>query len=182
MLFWSTLFWRMMVGNTNFSSDCYSGLFKKAFSRSSVSTLTEISAFAKRATTSGRLLQLIRDVAGKKLVMFCQLSAYLSQFSSPSPTSLPTTTLGGRMMEVRVTLKHYSDSNKETTKHSIPVSGQPEETDIPDLDISRHWHLYDNIRKYLSTLLLLTSSGTPFISTKNSTGISPWISICWWCM
>lgn len=56
----------MLVGHTKFSPDRYFGLFKKAFRRSSISTLAEISAIAERATNSGQIVpQLIHDVAVK---------------------------------------------------------------------------------------------------------------------
>ena len=102
----------MLVGHMKFSTDRYFGLFKKAFRRSSVSTLTEISAVAKRATSLGEIVpQLICDVARKKLVTFYQWSAYLGQFfrNIPNITSYHNFKVSS---EWTVTVKQYSDSNE----------------------------------------------------------------------
>ena len=106
----------MLVGHTKFSPDHYFGLFKKVFHRSSVSTLAEISAVAERATSSGQIVpQVIRDVAGKKLVIFYQWSTYLCQFfcTIPNITSYHNFKVSA---DGTVTVKQYSDSSEEKIK------------------------------------------------------------------
>jgi hypothetical protein len=149
----------MLVGHTKFSPDRYFGLFKKVFRRSSVSTLAEISAVADRATTSGQIVpQVIRDVAGKKLVTFYQWSAYLGQFfrTIPNITSYHNFKVSS---DGTVTIKQYSDSSEEKIKLLKPnvqvsdLKGQPKETEIPGLDLNRQWYLYDSIRIHCKSTL-----------------------------
>ena len=149
----------MLVGHTKFSPDRYFGLFKKVFRRSSVSTLAEISAVAERATSSGQIVpQVIRDVAGKKLVTFYQWSTYLCQFfcTIPNITSYHNFKVSA---DGTVTVKQYLDSSEEKIKLLKPnirvsdLKGQPEETDIPGLDLTRQWYLYDNIRMHCKSAI-----------------------------
>ena len=61
----------MLVGHTKFSPDSYFGLFKKAFRRSSVSTMMEIASVADCCTNNKQVVpQVVRDCTGEIKVKF----------------------------------------------------------------------------------------------------------------
>ena len=61
----------MLVGHTKFSPDRFFGLFKKAFCRSTVSTIFEISQQVEVSTATGQSIpQLVRDMKGELQVKF----------------------------------------------------------------------------------------------------------------
>lgn len=151
----------MLVGHTKFSPDRLFGSFKKAFRRSTVSTIYEIEQVVSSSTTNDQNVpQLIRDATGKVLVTFYQWTAYLSQFFKPIPNILQY-----HIFRVKsdkpgiVELQEFSDSpiveekifKSKITKESIV--GLPEPTEISGLSLQRQWYLFENIRQHCKSTL-----------------------------
>ena len=79
----------MLLGHTKFSLDHLFGLFKKAFHRSTVSMIFEISRQVEVSTTTGQNIpQLVRDMRGGLQVKFYQWTGTLGQFFCTIPNIL----------------------------------------------------------------------------------------------
>ena len=89
---------------------------------------------------------------------YYQWSTYLGQFfrTIPNITSYHNFKVSS---DGTVTVKQYLDSDEEKVKLLKPnvqisdLKGQPEETNIPGLDLTRQWYLYDNIRMHCKSTL-----------------------------
>lgn len=151
----------MLVGHTKFSPDRFFGLFKKAYRRSTVSTIFEISRQVELSTATGQNIpQLVRDNRDKIQVKFYQWTAFLGQFFRTIPNI--STYHNFRASEGQrgdIELRQYSSSEKtcfnmlKSDADTSKLNTLPELTHIPGLDLVRQWYLYENIRQHCQSTL-----------------------------
>ena len=92
----------MLVGHTKFSPDQFFGVFKKAYRRSSISTVAEVAQVIEKSThTKQNLPQLVRDQGGRQQVFFYKWTAYLSIFV-PYLTFSLTTSLRSHLLNLEL--------------------------------------------------------------------------------
>lgn len=105
----------MLVGHTKFSPDRY---FKKAFRRSSVSTMAEIVRVADRCTNNKQVIpQVIRECTGEIKVKFYKWTEYLSEFFRSIPSILTYHVfIVDKEKPGVVTVREYSDSSSSDVK------------------------------------------------------------------
>ena len=167
----------MLSGHTKFSPDSFFGLFKKAYCRSSVSTITEVASVVDRSTTTGQNRhQLVRSQDGSTLLNFYKWSAHLNRFFKPVPNI--TTYHNFRVNSSQpgtVFLRTYSDSDMTQctilqASFSSVSTGMPEKTIIPGMSLERKWYLYEQIRQHCkSTLAANITCPKPSIPKQKST-------------
>ena len=143
----------MLVGHTKFSPDRLFGSFKKAFRRSTVSTIDEIEQVVRMSTIHG--YQLIRDASGKLLVTYYRWTVFFTKFFKPIPNILNYHIFCVKSDKPGIVeLQKFSDSEvvevsifkANVTKESLV--GLPELTVISGLSLQRQWYLYENIRQH----------------------------------
>ena len=163
----------MLSGHTKFSPDRFFGLFKKAYCRSSVSTITEVAAVVDRSTTTGQNRhQLVRSPDVSTLVNFYKWSAHLNHFFKPIPNI--TTYHNFRVNSSQpgtVFLRTYSDS--DVTQCTILQAGfssvywHARKTSYSRNVLREKLSLYEQIRKHCkSTLAADITCPKPSIYTK----------------
>ena len=164
----------MLSGHTKFSPDRFFGLFKKAFRRSSVSTITEVAAVVDRSTTTGQNRhQLVRSPDASTLVNFYKWSAHLFR-PIPNITTYHNFRVNSSQPGT-VFLRTYSDSDMTQCAIlkaglSSVSTGMPEKTVIPGMSLERKWYLYEQIRQHCkSTLAADITCPKPSIPKQKST-------------
>ena len=171
----------ILSGHTKFSPDRFFGVFKKAFRRSSVSTISEVAAVVDRSTTTGQnKYQLIRSPDGSTLVSFFKWSVHFTRFFKSIPNI--TTYHNFRMKSSHpgtVFLRTYSDSDEAQwtilkSDFSSVSTGMPEKTVIPGMSLERQWYLYEQIRPHCkSTLAADITCPKPSLPKQKTTTARP---------
>ena len=149
----------MLVGHTKFSPDRFFGLFKKAYRRSSVSTVAEVAQVVEKSTHAEQNIpQLVRDERGGQQVTFYKWTAYLIQFFRAIPNILSYHKFRVSSAEPGVVyLREFCNSDE--TKINILKSehnnfpGFPDEILPPGLDLNREWYLYEHVRPHCKSTL-----------------------------
>ena len=151
----------MLVGHTKFSPDRFFGLFKKAFRRSSVSTMIEIAGVAERCTNTGQVIpQVVRSTDGVVLVKFYKWTEYLNKYfrAVPNILSYHQFSVSADNLGV-VKVRQYSDSTPidvnifKSGITQFTIAGFPAQLLPPGLDINRQWYLYEQIRPHCKSTL-----------------------------
>jgi len=149
----------MIAGHTKFAPDRFFGLVKKAYQRTSVSTLLDIEQVVSKSSTGGHNIpQSTVDICtGERCVIWYNWSEHLCKFFRPLPGIL-------KYHHIRFDIsapgmcfaKEYADTDEVTYKLALdgelPDTCQmPVPITPPGMSSERQLYLYEKIREFCSS-------------------------------
>lgn len=150
----------MLVGHTKFAPDRFFGIFKQAFRRSVVETMTDMQQVVMKSSTSGKNVpQLTVDSDGNRYVHWVDWTSFFQKYFKPivGITSFHHFQISKSNPGI-VTVKEYANSPKQkfdifkTGVTASSLMGQkPSKIKPKGLDPARQWYLYEQIRPFCLT-------------------------------
>lgn len=149
----------MLAGHTKFAPDRFFGLLKKAYRRTSVSSLPELVKMVSDSSIAGKNIpQLTIDCFGKRHVVWYDWSNFMSKYFSTIPGILQYHHFRfDSSFPGKVFVKYYSNSSSEDVigiindVNSLDVLDMPNEVVPAGMSLERQVYLYEKIRQFCSS-------------------------------
>ena len=148
----------MLAGHTKFAPDRHFGLFKKAYRRTRVDTISCIQRVVQNSSTCGaNKAQLIRSVDGEVLVRYYNWVEFLRQYYKVIPSISKYHIFTAKRDHVDKIFVQENSSAKEEVfnigTRSVHRGEFPAQLHPKGLDLERQWYLYEKIRPFCSCTL-----------------------------